>query len=306
MVTELPGTLKAPLPSHAAGARSSAMPAAKGRPSRRATLAVAVAVAAALCLGAAMAQEDDILLERDTPYVPTPPDVVERMLDMAAVRKGEFVIDLGSGDGRIAIAAARRGARAFGVDLNPELVETARANAAKAGVSDRATFEVRDLFKTDIGKADVLTIYLLPLVNLDLRPRILEQMGPGARVVAHAFHMGDWLPDATDNLRGRVIFYWIVPARIAGRWRIESDDGNFTVEIAQAFQKFQATAHVERRIVPRTIEAHAAAVQDGRIAGSEIAFTVNLGEGPRVFRGHVEGDAIRGIAPQGWKGTRIR
>ncbi|MGH6769760.1 MAG: 50S ribosomal protein L11 methyltransferase [Xanthobacteraceae bacterium] len=267
---------------------------------------IVLTLAAALCLGAAIAQEDDILLERDTPYVPTPPDVVERMLDMAAVRKGEFVIDLGSGDGRIAIAAAKRGARAFGVDLDPELVKTAQANAAKAGVAGRVSFAVRDLFKTDISKADVLTIYLLPLVNLDLRPRILEHMRPGTRVIAHAFHMGDWLPDATDNLRGRVVFYWVVPARIAGRWRIESEDGHFTIDIAQAFQRFKATAHVDRRIVPRTIEAHAAEVQDGRIDGAEVVFTVDLGEGPRVFRGRVEGDTIRGIAPQGWKGMRVR
>jgi protein-L-isoaspartate O-methyltransferase len=272
-------------------------------PTRRAVLG---ALAFVCCLGAAAAYEDDILLERDTPYVPTPPDVVEGMLDMAAVRKGEFVIDLGSGDGRVAIAAAKRGARAFGVDLNAELVETAKANAAKAGVADRVSFAVRDLFKTDISKADVLTIYLLPLVNLDLRPRILEQMRPGARVVAHAFHMADWLPDATDNLRGRVIFSWVVPARIAGRWRIESEDGDFTIDVAQAFQKFTATAHVDRRIVPRTIEAHRTQVQDGRIGGAEIVFTVDLGEGPRVFRGRVEDGALRGIAPRGWKGARVR
>ena len=164
------------------------------------------AAAVVLCLGGAIA-EDDILFERETPYVPTPQDVVERMLDMAKVKPGEYLIDLGSGDGRIVVTAAQRGARAFGVDLNPQRVKEAVANAAKAGVSDRATFAVRDLFDTDVSKADVVTTYLLPLVNLDVRPRLLEQMRPGARLVTHAFHMGDdWWPDATENMRGRVLF----------------------------------------------------------------------------------------------------
>jgi SAM-dependent methyltransferase len=227
------------------------------------------------------------------------------MLDMAAVKPGEFVIDLGSGDGRIAIAAARRGARAFGVDLNPELVMQATGNAAKAGVGGRATFEVRDLFKTDISKADVLTIYLLPLVNLDLRPRILAQMRPGTRVVAHAFHMGEWWPEATDNLRGRVLFSWVVPARIGGRWQIASEDGDFTLDIAQSFQRFEAVAHVGARTVPKAVPPHTARVRDGRLNGAEINFAVDLGEGPRVFRGRVAGDAIRGMAPQGWTARRI-
>ena len=262
------------------------------------------ALALALGLGVAAAQVDDILFERDTTYVPTPPDVVERMLDMAAVKAGEYLIDLGSGDGRIAIAAAKRGARSFGVDLKPELVKQANAIAAKAGLADRARFEVRDLFKTDISKADVLTIYLLPLVNLDLRPRILDEMRPGARIVAHAFHMGDWAPDATDNIRSRVLFYWTVPARVNGRWRVESEDGNFTLDIKQAFQKFDSTAQVDRRLIATLIEAHTTTTKDGRLDGTDIRFAIDLGEGPRVFRGRVDGDTIQGITPQGWKAAR--
>ena len=105
----------------------------------------------------------------------------------------------------------------------------------------------RDLFDTDVSKADVVTTYLLPLVNLDVRPRLLEQMRPGARLVTHAFHMGDdWWPDATDNMRGRVLFVWTIPAKVAGRWQIESEDGNFVLDVDQAFQNFKATAHMER------------------------------------------------------------
>jgi hypothetical protein len=268
----------------------------------RAVLSTAVVV---LGLGVAIA-EDDILLERDTPYVPTPQDVVERMLDMAKVKPGEYLIDLGSGDGRIVVTAAQRGARAFGVDLNPQRVKEAVANAAKAGISDRASFQVKDLFDTDVSKADVVTAYLLPLVNLDVRPRLLEQMRPGARLVTHAFHMGDdWWPDATDNMRGRVLFVWTIPAKVAGRWQVESEDGNFVLDVDQAFQSFKAAAHVERLTLPKVVEAHTTQIRDGRLNGTEISFAIDMGVGPRVYRGRVENGTIVGIAPEGWKATRI-
>lgn len=268
----------------------------------RAILGAAVAL---LVISATLA-DDDILFERETPYVPTPQDVVERMLDMAGLKPAEYLIDLGSGDGRIVVTAAQRGARAFGVDLNPKRVQEGVANAKTAGVSDRATFEVKDLFDTDIGKADVVTTYLLPLVNLDLRPRLLEQLRPGTRLVTHAFHMGDdWWPDATDNIRGRILFLWVVPAKVGGRWQVETEEGNFVINIDQAFQNFKASADVERITLPKVVEAHTTQIREGRVNGTEISFAVDLGIGPRVFRGRVDNDVIRGIAPEGWKATRI-
>jgi ubiquinone/menaquinone biosynthesis C-methylase UbiE len=268
----------------------------------RAVLSAAVVL---LWLGATFA-EDDILFERETPYVPTPQDVVERMLDMANVKPGEYLIDLGSGDGRIVVTAAQRGARAFGVDLNPKRIQEGVANAAKAGVSDRATFEVKDLFDTDLSKADVVTTYLLPLVNLDLRPRLLAQMRPGARLVTHAFHMGDdWWPDATDNVRARILFAWTIPAKVAGRWQVETEAGNFIIDIDQAFQTFKAAVEVERITLPKVVEAHTTQIREGKVNGTEITFAVDLGVGPRIFRGRVDNDIIRGIAPEGWKATRI-
>ena len=264
------------------------------------------AAAVVLWLSGALA-EDDILFERETPYVPTPQDVVERMLDMANVKPGEYLIDLGSGDGRIVVTAAQRGARAYGVDLNPKRVAEGVANAARAGVSDRATFEVKDLFDTDISKADVVTTYLLPLVNLDLRPRLLEQMRPGARLVTHAFHMGDdWWPDATDNIRGRILFSWTIPAKVGGRWQVESGDGNFVLDIDQAFQSFRAAAQVERQTLPKVVEAHTTQIRDGRMNGTEISFAIDMGVGPRVYRGRVDNNTIVGIAPQGWKAVRTK
>jgi hypothetical protein len=265
-----------------------------------------VGAAVTILLLSAVVAEDDILFERETPYVPTPQDVVERMLDMANLKAGEYLIDLGSGDGRIVVTAAQRGARAYGVDLNPKRVQEALANAAKAKVSDRAKFEVKDLFDTDTSKADVVTTYLLPLVNLDLRPRLLEQMRPGTRLVTHAFHMGDdWWPDATDNIRQRVLFSWTIPAKVAGRWEVQSDDGNFVLDIDQTFQAFKAAAQVERFTLPKVVEAHTTQIRDGRVNGTEISFAIDMGIGPRVFRGRVEGNTIIGIAPQGWKATRV-
>jgi SAM-dependent methyltransferase len=262
--------------------------------------------AAMLCLGGAAAWDDDILFERESPYVPSPQDVVDRMLDFAGLKAGELVVDLGSGDGRIVVTAAKRGARGYGVDINPKLVAEARQNAAKAGVSDRATFEERDLFKTDISRADLLTLYLLPLTNLDLRPMIMAQMRPGARIVAHAYHLGaDWPPDASDNIRGRTLYSWVVPAQIGGRWRVTNEEVDFTLHVAQTFQSFKATAHVDLRTLPKTVKAHATDVRDGRIDGAEVRFLVDLGDWLRVFRGRVDGDTIYGIAPRGWSAKRI-
>jgi hypothetical protein len=273
-------------------------------PFRVSLVRAGLGAAVVLWLGSAVAQ-DEILFERETPYVPTPEDVVGRMLDMANVKPGEYLIDLGSGDGRIVVAAAQRGARAYGVDLDPQRVKEGIANAAKAGVSGRASFEVKDLFDTDISRADVVTTYLLPLVNMDLRPRLLEQMKPGARLVTHAFHMGEWWPDATDNIRGRILFAWVIPARVAGRWQVETEDGNFVLDIEQTFQTFRATAHVERRTLPAVVEAHTTPIRDGRLNGAEISFAGEFGNGPRVFRGRVENDTIHGISPRGWKARRI-
>ncbi|MCC6889352.1 MAG: methyltransferase domain-containing protein [Hyphomicrobiales bacterium] len=248
--------------------------------------------------------DDDILLERESPYVPSPQDVVERMIDLAGVQPGEFLIDLGSGDGRIVITAAQRGARGYGVDIDPRRVQESLENAARAGVGARATFEQKDLFDTDISRADVVTTYLLPLVNLDLRPRLLAQMRPGARLVTHAFHMGEWWPDATDFIRGRVLYRYVIPARAGGRWRVENEDIDFLLDIEQSFQTFRGTAHIGERTLPKTIEAHSTAIRDGRLNGTEISFAVNLGAGPRIFRGRVDGDTIHGLLPHGWKAVR--
>jgi len=148
----------------------------------------------------------------DVPYVPTPQHVVDEMLRLGDVKKGDFLIDLGSGDGRIVVSAARdHGARALGIDLNPERIAEANANAKAAGVEDKVEFRQGDLFEQDLSKADVLTLYLLPSVNEKLKPKILRELRPGTRVVSHSFDMGDWKPDKTVEVDGRTLYLWIVP-----------------------------------------------------------------------------------------------
>jgi hypothetical protein len=150
----------------------------------------------------------------DVPYVPTPQSVVDKMLDIAKVTGEDYLIDLGSGDGRIPIAAAKRfGTKGMGVEIDPVRVQEAKTNAVNARVADKVEFKKQDLFETDLSQATVLTLYLLPRVNLQLRPRLLNKLKPGTRVVSHSFDMGDWKPDQKIVVDGRTIYLWIVPER---------------------------------------------------------------------------------------------
>lgn len=149
----------------------------------------------------------------DVPYVPTSQSVVDAMLDLAKIKAGDVHYDLGCGDGRIVISAAKRGAKATGIDLDPQRIKEANANAVEAGLKDKVTFIEGDLFDFDFTKADVLTLYLLPSVNLKLRPKILKELKPGTRVVSHAFDMGDWEPEKEITVDGSTLYLWTVPER---------------------------------------------------------------------------------------------
>jgi predicted RNA methylase len=152
--------------------------------------------------------------KKDVPYVSTPQIVVDKMLEVAAVTKDDVIYDLGSGDGRIVITAAKKyGVRGVGVDIDPERIKEANANAMQAGVANRVKFIEQDLFKTDLKEASVVTLYLLPEVNLRLMPKLLQELRPGTRVVSHAFDMGDWKPDQTVQVEGRTIYYWVIPKK---------------------------------------------------------------------------------------------
>ncbi|HEY1007458.1 MAG TPA: class I SAM-dependent methyltransferase [Sphingobacteriaceae bacterium] len=152
-------------------------------------------------------------VKRDVPYVPTSEAVVEAMLALAKVTKNDLVYDLGCGDGRIVVTAAKKyGARGVGVDIDPQRIREANENARKSGVADRVRFIQNDLFKSDFSDATVVTLYLLPAVNLKLRPQLMKQLKPGTRIVSHAFDMGDWKPEKTVEVDGTTIYFWTVPA----------------------------------------------------------------------------------------------
>lgn len=171
------------------------------------------------------------LREPDVVYVPTPPEVVNRMLAIANVNKNDVLYDLGSGDGRIPITAAQKfGIRATGIDINPERIREANANAQKAGVTNRVRFLNQDLFASNFSDATVVTLYLLPTLNVKLRPQLFQQLKPGTRIVSHDFDMGEWKPDRTEqvNVNGRVhtVYFWTVPQQVPANLRAETSTQN--------------------------------------------------------------------------------
>jgi SAM-dependent methyltransferase len=223
---------------------------------------------------------------KDVIWVPTPDDLVERMLRMAQTTPNDFVVDLGSGDGRTVIAAAKKfGARSMGIEFNPDMVELSNRNAAKEGVTGKARFVRGDIFETDFGQATVVTMYLLPGLNVKLRPRILD-MKPGTRIVSHQFNMEDWQPDETSNLDGRRAYFWLVPAKVQGAWRVQSGADAWDLALEQKYQV------VDGSVKFGSINA---GLRDTRLQGDRIAFTfVDSAGVKREFAGRVNGSAMEG------------
>jgi precorrin-6B methylase 2 len=231
---------------------------------------------------------------KDVIWVPTPDDLVEAMLDMAKVTPDDIVMDLGSGDGRIVIAAAKRGARATGFEFNPNMVALSKKNAEKAGVSDKASFENADIFTSDFSKATVITMYLLPNLNIKLRPTILG-LKPGTRVVSHAFTMEDWAADQTIEKEGRTAYLWIVPAKVEGIWKWQNGTGQAELKLSQQFQAFEGTL---------TLNGKESAIENAMLVGDRISFHA----GNQEYSGQVKGDRIEGsfrtISDQKWSASR--
>jgi hypothetical protein len=230
----------------------------------------------------------------DVIFVPTPMNVVERMLEMAEVKKGEFLIDLGSGDGRIPVTAAKKyGARGLGVDLDPDRIKEANENVKKNDVGNMVEIRRQNLFETDITKADVISMYLLTDLNLRLRPKLLD-LRPGTRLVSHAFSMGDWMPEQKETLAPRYdVYLWIVPAKVEGRWTVQRGEKKFTVDLKQKYQQFEGTAQVDNKTVP---------VTNGRLRGKDITFDIQVDNQHGTFRGEVDGDTLKGAG--GWQAKR--
>jgi hypothetical protein len=227
---------------------------------------------------------------KDVVWVPTPQETVELMLDMAKLTKEDFHIDLGSGDGRTVITAAKRGARALGIEYNPDMVALSIENAKTAGVTDRATFREGDLFKTDFSKANVLTLFLLPDINLKIRPIILD-MAPGTRVVSNTFMMGsgddEWVPDETRRVTEDCVSWctahlWIVPSKVAGKWTMNGQ----ALTLDQKFQNVTGTLGSTK-------------FEGGKVNGTSITFTA----GATTYTGTVSADG-RTITGPNWKATK--
>ena len=230
---------------------------------------------------------------KDVIWVPTPQSLVDRMLDMGKVTSRDYVIDLGSGDGRTVITAAKRGARALGIEYNPDMVELSRRNAAKEGVSDRANFVKADLFESDFSQATVITMFLLPDINLKLRPKILN-LKPGTRIVSNSFTMGDWAEDDSVSVKDGCMSYctaylWIVPAKVDGAWQLA--DG--TLNLKQTYQVISGSL----RRGNNTIQ-----IANGKLHGDQIMFNA----GGALYTGRVDGNGMEGSVSTGgnWKATR--
>ena len=257
------------------------------------------ALSAAVCLSMAAAANAQTATATQKPYepqvgqagkdvvwVPTPQALVDKMLDMAKVTPQDFLMDLGSGDGRTVITAAKRGVRAMGVEYNPDMVELSKKNAEAAGVADRATFLKADLFETDFSKASVITMFLLPTINMKLRPKILD-LKPGTRIVSNSFTMEDWEADETANITDGcstwcTALLWIVPAKVSGTWTLPQ--GQLTLK--QEFQKLSGTLGT-------------APIANGRLHGDDISFNV----GNAKYTGKVSGTSMKGSITGGPGGS---
>jgi SAM-dependent methyltransferase len=273
---------------------------------RHAHIRMRALVAACLALAATVAHpqlealnQPPITGGKDVMWVPTPDAAVERLLGMAGVTARDLVYDLGSGDGKIPIMAAKRfGARAVGVEYDPDLVVQSRAAARREGVADRVRFDNADIFDYDFRDATVVTLYLLTSLNVKLRPKILA-MKPGTRVASHMFRMGDWEPDEQARVASSDLFVWVVPAQVAGTWIVtRAQSGTFEIALEQKYQQLSGSARVAGETVPLT---------QVLLRGDEIRFAFTGAAGVRLtFTGRVAGDRIAGVDADAWSAVRTR
>jgi precorrin-6B methylase 2 len=262
-----------------------------------------------VCTKAFSQMDSERSVRLDAPFVRTPDYVIAEILHKAGVGKDDILYDLGSGDGRIVIEAARKtGCRAVGIEIQADLVDDSRQNAVRAGVSDRVRFVVSDIFKEDLGEATVVTVYMSGDVNLKLRPKLLRELRPGTRLATYTFDMGNWKPDGTTSFGMEDLYFWIVPANVSGKWKWTEGKGRskifWEMELQQAFQDFSGRVTRNGKPIP---------CQGGRVKGDEIRFILEDNSAGKAvvlnYTGRIRGDTIEGnlaagTKRQAWKATR--
>jgi precorrin-6B methylase 2 len=261
------------------------------------------------CMEALAYMDTERSVKLDAPFLPTPNYVIAEILSKARVGKDDILYDLGSGDGRIVIEAAKKtGCRAVGIEIDADLVDDSRYNAARAGVQDRVRFVVADIFKEGFSEATVVTLYMGQDVNLRLRPKLLRDLKPGTRIASYSFDMGEWKPDGVSTFGREDAYFWIIPANASGKWRWIEGKGKsktqWELEVKQVFQEIAGEVSYKGKRFP---------LQGGKITGTEIRFTLDgspFGKGASVeFTGRIQGNAIQGTINSGtsrrtWKATR--
>lgn len=229
----------------------------------------------------------------DIHFVPTPHEVVKRMLEIAKVGPNDVHYDLGSGDGRIVIAAVKdfKAKKGVGIDLDPQRIKEANENKAKAGLGDNVTFREQNIFETDLSEASTVSMYLLTSINIRMRPKLLKELKPGTRIVTHAFNMGEWKAEHEESVNGYQVYLFIVPANVTGKWELSSGERKIALDLKSEFTELSGTASVNGK---------SADIKGGKITGTKIEFTVDVDGKPTKFEGTFNNGAITGNGADKW------
>ena len=230
----------------------------------------------------------------DIHFVPTPHEVVKRMLELANVGPDDIHYDLGSGDGRIVIAAVKdfKAKKGVGIDLDPQRIKEANENKAKAGLGDNVTFRNENIFETDLSEATTVSMYLLTTINIRMRPKLLRELKPGTRIVTHAFNMGEWKAEVNEDVGGYQVYLFIVPADVSGKWEMTQGDKKIALDLKNEFTTLTGTA---------TVDGKSSEIKDGKITGTKLEFTIDVDGKPVKFEGKAEGGNISGA---GWSAKK--
>ncbi len=229
----------------------------------------------------------------DIHFVPTPHHVVKRMLELAKVGPNDVHYDLGSGDGRIVIAAVKdfKAKKGVGIDLDPQRIKESNENKAKAGLGDNVIFREQNIFETDLSEATTVSMYLLTTINIRMRPKLLKELKPGTRIATHAFNMGEWKAEHEESVDGYQVYLFIVPANVTGKWEVSEGERKILLDLKSEFTDLSGSA---------TVNGKTAALKDGKITGTKIEFTIDVDGKPVKYEGSVDGDTIASTGAAKW------